>query len=101
MNFERPGVRTAGGFDTFDLTVDLVIEPDLDRWHWKDEDEYAQVRRMGIVTDTEHRSVDAARAQVLAMLDDRSGPFGDAARWRSWRWNPRWPVPRLPTADLA
>lgn len=56
MNFERPTVLTATGFDTFDLTVDLVIDPDLSRCEWKDVDEYGHVRRLGIVTDTEHQA---------------------------------------------
>ncbi|MFE9941958.1 DUF402 domain-containing protein [Streptomyces hirsutus] len=63
VNFERPIARTGDGFDTFDLTVDLVIDPDLTDWQWKDEDEYAHVRRLGIVTDTEHQAVDAAAAR--------------------------------------
>ncbi|MEU5045988.1 DUF402 domain-containing protein [Streptomyces griseorubiginosus] len=64
--------------DTFDLTVDLVVDPDLTRWQWKDEDEYAHVRRLGIVTDAEHRAVAAARDQALAMIEERCGPFADA-----------------------
>ncbi|MGW7594908.1 DUF402 domain-containing protein, partial [Streptomyces rubiginosohelvolus] len=81
VNFERPTVRTGDGFDTFDLTVDLVVDPDLASWQWKGEDEYAHVRRLGIVTDTELQVVDAARDQALAMLEERSGPFADAAAW--------------------
>ena len=96
VNFERPTARTPGGFDTFDLTVDLLIAPDLTSWEWKDEDEYAHVRRLGIVTDTEHQAVDTARAQALAMLAERSGPFAHAERWAAWRWEPTWPTPRLP-----
>ncbi|WP_345942768.1 DUF402 domain-containing protein [Streptomyces sp. SID486] len=96
VNFEHPTRRTSSGFDTFDLTLDLVVAPDLTGWHWKDEDEYAQVRRLGIVTDAEHHAVDAAREQVLAMIAERSGPFADAASWSSWRWDPDWPAPRLP-----
>ncbi|MEU6590563.1 DUF402 domain-containing protein [Streptomyces sp. NPDC046881] len=96
VNFERPTVRTGDGFDTFDLTVDLLVAPDLSSWRWKDEDEYAHVRRLGIVTDTEHQAVDAARDEVLAMLAERSGPFADTAAWSAWRWNPAWPAPRLP-----
>lgn len=65
VNFEHPTRRTQDGFDTFDLTVDLLIDPDITRWQWKDEDEYAHVR-LGIVSDTEHQAVDAARAQVDA-----------------------------------
>jgi hypothetical protein len=96
VNFEHPTRRTRDGFDTFDLTVDLVVAPDLNSWHWKDEDEYAHVRRLGIVTDTEHRAVDLARAQILAMLEERAGPFADIAFWAAWRWRPAWPPPRLP-----
>ncbi|WP_331446612.1 DUF402 domain-containing protein [Streptomyces xanthochromogenes] len=81
VNFEHPACRTAAGFDTLDLTVDLVIAPDLTGWEWKDEDEYAHVRRLGIVSDTEHRAVDAARGEVLAMLTARSGVFAQAERW--------------------
>ncbi|MFJ5116128.1 DUF402 domain-containing protein [Streptomyces sp. NPDC088551] len=51
VNFEHPTRRRRAGFDTFDLTVDLVVTPDLTRWEWKDEDEYAHVRRLGIVSD--------------------------------------------------
>ncbi|MGW3495742.1 DUF402 domain-containing protein [Streptomyces sp. NPDC001020] len=99
VNFERPAVRTAAGFDTFDLTVDLLVDPDLSRWRWKDLDEYAHARRLGVITDSEHHAVDDARAHVLAMLEERSGPFGAAAAWTSWRWDPAWPIPRLPLPD--
>ncbi|AKG46785.1 protein of unknown function DUF402 [Streptomyces xiamenensis] len=95
VNFERPTARTASGFDTFDLTLDLVIAPDLTGWTWKDEDEYAHVRRLGIVSDAEDRAVDAARAQVLAMLAERTGVFAHAQEWARWRWQPEWPTPRL------
>ncbi|MET9119019.1 DUF402 domain-containing protein [Streptomyces longwoodensis] len=101
VNFEHPTRRTTDGFDTFDLTVDLVVDPDLGRWEWKDEDEYAHVRRLGIVTDTEHRAVDAARDRALAMLAERSGPFADADSWTAWRWNPVWPAPQLPHTPKA
>ncbi|WP_406730138.1 hypothetical protein [Streptomyces sp. NBC_01794] len=42
-DFEHPTRRAEGRFDTFDLAVDLVIDPDPARWQWKDEDEYAHV----------------------------------------------------------
>ncbi|MET9877613.1 DUF402 domain-containing protein [Actinacidiphila glaucinigra] len=95
VNFERPGIRTADGFDTFDLIVDLLVAPDLTDWAWKDEDEYAHVRGLGVVTDAEHRAVGAAREEALAMVEERSGPFADAAAWSAWRWEPAWPTPRL------
>lgn len=96
VNFEHPTRRTRDGFDTFDLAVDLVVAPDLNSWQWKDEDEYAHVRRLGIVTDTEHRAVELARAQILAMLEERARPFADVGSWATWRWSTAWPPPRLP-----
>ncbi|MGW7433321.1 hypothetical protein ACWGIN_27750 [Streptomyces sp. NPDC054861] len=99
MNFEHPTCRTEDGFDIFDLTVDLVVAPGLTRWQWKDE--YAHVRRLGIVSDAEHRAADAARGEVLAMLTGRSGVFGQAERWASWRWEPAWPTPCLPRPVAA
>ncbi|MFI5998551.1 DUF402 domain-containing protein [Streptomyces sp. NPDC051362] len=96
VNFEHPTLRTDTGFDTLDLALDLVVAPDLTRWMWKDEDEYAHVRRLGIVSDTEHRAVDTARGEILAMLTERSGIFAQAKRWAAWRWEPTWPAPRLP-----
>ncbi|MGW6908964.1 DUF402 domain-containing protein [Streptomyces sp. NPDC054940] len=98
VNFEHPTRRTRDGFDTFDLAVDLVVAPDLSRLTWKDEDEYAHVRRLGIITDAEHQAVDDARAQVLAMVEQRTGPFAESAAWMSWRWAAGWPAPRLPAA---
>ncbi|MYR86285.1 DUF402 domain-containing protein [Streptomyces sp. SID685] len=75
VNFEHPTRRTDAGFDTLDLTVDLVVAPDLTRWAWKDEDEYVHVQRLGIVSDTEHHAVDAARGEVLVMLTEPSSVF--------------------------
>jgi hypothetical protein len=95
VNFEHPTARTPDGFDTFDLAVDLVIDPDLTTIEWKDVDEYAHARRLGIVSDTVHQAVELARTQVLALLEDRAGPFADADRWAAWRWDAAWPPPRL------
>jgi len=101
VNFQRPLVRTGIGFDTFDLLVDLVVAPDLSCWTWKDEDEYAQGRRLGVVDDADHRAVEQAREQVLAMIEQREGPFAAAAGWPDWRSDPSWPTPLLPADALT
>ncbi|MFB7634886.1 DUF402 domain-containing protein [Streptomyces sp. NPDC056149] len=101
VNFERPARCTDAGFDTFDLTVDLVVTADLARWEWRDEGEYAHVRCLGVVSDTEHRAVDAARGEVLAMLDHgRRGGVGSTVEvWlvcplpRRNAWPPRTRTP--------
>ncbi|MGW5360868.1 DUF402 domain-containing protein [Actinopolymorpha pittospori] len=93
VNFERPYRRTEIGIDTFDLLLDLVIDPDLS-FRWKDEDEYRQGRRLGIITDAEHRRVEQAREQVIALFNQRTGPF--AEHWQSWRRSAEWSTPTLP-----
>lgn len=98
VNFQRPLRRTAIGFDTFDLLVDLVVAPDLTRWEWKDEDEYAQARRLGVVDEADHRAVESAREQVLAMIELGEGPFAADAGWNRWRSDPSWSTPALPPA---
>ncbi|MFD0277865.1 DUF402 domain-containing protein [Kitasatospora sp. NPDC127111] len=94
VNFERPVVRTRIGIDTLDLLVDLVVEPDLSSARWKDEDEYAQGRRLGFITDADHRVVEQARMRALGMIETRSGPFADP--WPTWTPDASWPLPVLP-----
>ncbi|WP_433256637.1 DUF402 domain-containing protein [Streptosporangium sp. CA-135522] len=99
VNFQRPYRRTPRGIDTFDLLLDLVVTPDLSSYTWKDEDEYLHGRRLGVVTDAEHRRVQQARDEALAMVEERRGPF--AAPWPDWRTDPSWPAPVLPDDALA
>jgi len=93
VNFERPPAWHASGWDTMDLAVDLVVDPD-GAWHWKDEDEYAQCRRLGLITDAEYVAVEEARDQAVALVEARDGLFdGDAAE--SWLPELDWPLPSL------
>jgi hypothetical protein len=93
IDFIRPCQRTPDGFDTLDLLVDLVVAADLSAHRWKDEVEYAQGRRLGLINDALHRRVEAARQHVLSLVESRQGPF--AEDWSSWRRGPSWPLPRL------
>ena len=61
---------------------------------WKDEDEYAQGRRLGLIGDAEHRRVERARQRALALIESGGGPF--AQDWSDWRVQPDWPLPALP-----
>ena len=97
VNFERPPSWHAAGWDTMDLAVDLVVEPD-GAWRWKDEDEYAQCRRLGLVTDAEHAAVQAAREQAVEAMRAREGLFGGDPTER-WLPDPSWPRPSL--ADVS
>ncbi|MFD8755403.1 DUF402 domain-containing protein [Kitasatospora sp. NPDC059577] len=99
VNFERPYRRTAIGIDTLDLFLDLVITPDLATHTWKDEDEYAQARRLGLIDEATHRQVERAREAALAQLLDRRGPFAPAPD--AWTMPPPGPLPVLPAATLS
>ncbi|MEU9456472.1 DUF402 domain-containing protein [Streptomyces sp. NPDC048277] len=101
VNFQRPMRRTDIGFDTFDLLLDLVVAPDLSRWEWKDEDEYAHGRRLGVVGEAEHRAVELARGQAVALIEEGAGPFAAGAGLRDWRPDAGRPAPALPADALT
>ena len=93
VNFERPPAWHPAGWDTMDLALDLVVEPD-GAWRWKDEDEYAQCRRLGVVSDAEHAAVSLARDQAVALIEAGAGVFGvDPAS--PWLPDEGWPRPTL------
>jgi protein associated with RNAse G/E len=94
IDFIRPYQRTPDGIETLDLLVDLVVTADLSAHRWKDEDEYAQGRRLGLIDDALHRHVEAARQHVMSLVESRQGPFAEG--WSSWRPDPSWPLPTLP-----
>jgi predicted RNA-binding protein associated with RNAse of E/G family len=104
VNFERPPVWHGGGWETHDLALDLVVEPDGTR-HWKDENEYERGRRLGLISDAEHRAVRAARDEALAVVESRGSLFAPGAVPPSWLPDPAWAPPSLPghanQADLT
>jgi Protein of unknown function (DUF402) len=93
VNFERPPSWRDDGWDTCDLALDLVVEPD-GSWRWKDEDEYEQGRRLGLITDAEHKSVQAARDEAVALVEARSGMF-DGIPEKDWLPDRTWALPSL------
>lgn len=93
VNFERPPSWRADGWDTMDLAVDLVVEPD-GRWRWKDEDEYAHCRRLGLITEAEHAAVARAREEAVDRVERRCGVFAEDPG-ATWLPDPGWPLPAL------
>ena len=47
INLQEPIRRTSIGFDTMDNMLDVVISPDMSKWHWKDDDEFAEAQKLG------------------------------------------------------
>lgn len=95
VNFQRPPLWRPDGWDTLDLAIDLVVEPDR-TWRWKDEDEYGQGRRLGLITDDEHNAVQPAREEALALLEARGGMFVEGVEEERWAPDAAWPLPSLP-----
>ncbi|MGW4474532.1 DUF402 domain-containing protein [Nonomuraea sp. NPDC004354] len=93
VDFDMPKQRTHLGIDTFDLMLDLIVEPDLSQYRWKDEDEYEHGRRLGLIDDQVHRRVAEARLEVMGLIETRQGPF--AHEWAPLRYE-AWPAPTLP-----
>jgi hypothetical protein len=89
VNLERPLMRTSVGFDLSDLFLDLLVEPDGTH-RWLDEDELEQALAGGLITEAEAAEARAAGERVLA-----AWPFPTG--WESWRPNPSWRVPELPS----
>ncbi len=52
----EPLRRTRLGFDTRDLILDVVIDPDR-TWHWKDEDELAWRQEQGYIAPYEAEAI--------------------------------------------
>lgn len=93
VNLQAPLARTSVGFDTEDHVLDVVIEPDLMSWEWKDEDEFADAVRVGRFTDAEAREIRAEGARAIEALRSKEWPFGHG--WETWRPDPRWALPAL------
>ncbi|MEV8509089.1 DUF402 domain-containing protein [Actinoplanes sp. NPDC051475] len=100
VNLEAPPSRwddgAAGGVDTFDHALDLVVPPDR-RWRWKDEHEYLERVGHPAYWDAEQaRAIRAEGDRVVAAIEAGAYPFDGA--WCDFRPDPLWSVPELPAA---
>ena len=74
INFQLPFKRTAFGFDTLDLDIDIVIHPD-GTWHWKDEEEYQMGIREGGIKLEWIQGIEASYEEVFAMIEQKTYPM--------------------------
>ena len=94
INLEEPWRRTAIGFDSRDLWLDLYTEPGSDDWLWKDEDEVEWLVAQGRIDGSF-----VARARALgedAVARIRAGTTMLDPRWDAWQPDPSWGVPAAP-----
>ena len=93
INLEAPFRRTPIGFDYMDQTLDIVVEPDMSSWRWKDEDEFGEAIAKGIYSPEEARVIRAEGEQARRRLLAREPPYDE--RWEDWRPDPSWAMPEI------
>lgn len=93
VNLEEPRTRWSGGVDSQDHFLDIDVYRDRS-WRWRDEDEFAQAQRDGLMDAEQAARVRAAGRAAVALIEEWGAPFRE--RWQDWRPDPAWPVPALP-----
>ncbi|MFE1549783.1 DUF402 domain-containing protein [Streptomyces sp. NPDC058718] len=93
VNLEEPHTRWSGGVDSEDHFLDISVYPDRS-WLWRDEDEFAQAQRSGLMGREQAARVRAAGRRAVEQIHSWGSPFADG--WEDWRPDPGWPVPQLP-----
>jgi hypothetical protein len=81
VNFQEPLRRTADGFDTQDLELDLVVHPD-GRWALKDDDMLDVRVEEGRFTQDQADATRADARRLIAELDAGRRWWDDA--WSRW-----------------
>lgn len=94
INFQTPVRRTANGFDTNDLVVDLVVAPDRS-WEVLDADDLSRAVAAGHVTVQDAERARAELAEFLSRVQQWEAPFDDE-RWPQWTPPASWAVPGAP-----
>lgn len=94
VNLEEPWRRTAIGFDSRDLWLDLWREPAADEWHRKDDDELDWAVAVGRCSSDRATAIRAEAERAIDTIASRTEPFD--VDWAAWRPDPNWPVPRAP-----
>ena len=96
INLESDLVRTETGFEYEDHFLDVIVEPDMSAWRWKDEDELAEVIERGLISRDQSVAFYAEGKRALDRLVARQEPYDEP--WEEWRPPSDWdltPVTRI------
>lgn len=93
VNMEEPFRHSEIGFDTNDHMLDIVVEPDLSSWRWKDDAEFEQRIVDGVYSRDFGQSVHRESETVVRRIEEHAPPFDHS--WDDWRPAPTWQPPRL------
>lgn len=89
----KPLRRRHRAFDYADMLLDVVIWAD-GRIEWKDEDEFAEAQRLGLISSEDALKLRLEGERVVAAYEQRHGLF--SAGWEDWRPATHWTAPALP-----
>ena len=98
INLEEPLTRTARGFDYMDQLLDIIVEPDLKNWHWKDDDEFQEAVDLGLISPQEAKMFRVEGKNAIELLQSGKSIFN---QWGTG--TPTRPGPFLfsPTAGIC
>ena len=88
INLEEDRRRNARGFDYEEHVLDIVVQPDMASWRWKDEDELAEAVERGLFTIEQASAFREEGERALEWLLARRPPYDRP--WEDWRPPPDW-----------
>jgi hypothetical protein len=94
VNLQTPPVRTSIGLDTHDHILDVIIQPDLTTWAWKDDEQFEAAVTSGRFSTGGASGIRAAGLRAVEMARNREPPFSEG--WEEWLPDPTWRVPMMP-----
>ena len=93
INFQTPFQRSHIGFETNDLELDIVIDPQF-TWTIKDEYLYELGLREGCISKSQNFAIENTKSALLPLINHRQYPFDGT--WVNWRPDPTWKPATLP-----
>lgn len=93
INLETPFTRTTSGYDYTDCILDVIVERNLQSWHWDDEDELKEAVETGLFSQDYARKLYAKGEEARDLLLSGESIFN---KWEYWRPDPTWKIPVIP-----
>jgi len=93
INMEDAMHRTPLGFDLNDNFLDIIVQPDLSSWSWKDEDEFAEAIDLKLISQEKAGEMRLEGEKAANWIQSGKSPFN---AWENWRADPAWKAPVLP-----
>lgn len=94
VNIQAPIQRIDIGFETEDLLLDVVFEPDLSSWKLKDEDELIEAVNLGIFDQQEEEEIRLAAQESISNIMSDKSPINK--KWMYWTPPTSWDIPVMP-----